>query len=77
MVHKGYTGGVFAIRRSQFEDINGFSNEFWGSDIENDDLNNRLEGKGYEVARELSPGGFFYSLDHPQTVTNPRRYIIY
>ena len=75
MAYKGYTGGVLAIRRSQFEDINGFSNEFWGWGGEDDDLNNRLEGKGYEVARDLSRGGYFASLNHPLATANPKRYI--
>ena len=75
MAYKGYTGGVLAIRRSQFEDINGFSNEFWGWGGEDDDLNNRLKGKGYKVARELSRGGYFTSLNHPLAIANPKRYI--
>lgn len=73
MAYKGYTGGVLAIRRSQFENINGFSNEFWGWGGEDDDLGNRLDHLGYQVTRDLSRGGFFASLDHPLETANPNR----
>ena len=71
--YKGYTGGVLAIRRSQFEAINGFSNEFWGWGGEDDDLANRLFNKSYQVDRELSRGGYYYSLDHSLEPMNPQR----
>ena len=54
MVKKGYASGVWAIRRAQFEVINGFSNELWDWDMEDDDLNNRLKGKGYDMVCDLS-----------------------
>lgn len=74
--YKGYTGGVVAIRRTQYEDINGFSNDFWGWGGEDDDLNNRLEYMGYEVLRDFTRGAYYYSLDHPEAKANPKRFII-
>lgn len=73
--YKGYAGGVLAIRRFQFEHINGFSNEFFGWGGEDDDLYNRLRFKQYDVDRDLSRGGFFFSLDHNQAEPNPERYL--
>ena len=73
MVKKGYASGVWAIRRAQFEDINGFSNELWDWDMEDDDLNNRLKGKGYDMVCDLSRGGYFYNLDQSQVVGNLTR----
>ncbi|XP_046653094.1 beta-1,4-galactosyltransferase 2-like isoform X1 [Daphnia pulicaria] len=71
--YKGYAGGVLAVRRSQFEDVNGFSNEFWGWGGEDDDFGNRLRNKSYRVYPELSRGGYFYSLHHPPEQPNPLR----
>lgn len=55
-------GGVALLTREQFEDIDGFYNDFWGWGWEDCDLYMRCMLKGYEVQRPIN--GVFQSLDH-------------
>lgn len=66
-----------AIRRQQYEDVNGFHNDFWGWGGEDDDLSNRLSSKGYQIVHDLTSSGRFHSLEHPSVKANPNRYGIY
>lgn len=45
------TGGVTLLSKKQMDDINGFSNEFWGWGGEDDDVFNRLHIKKYKIVR--------------------------
>ena len=44
-------GGVSALRRAHFQDVNGYSNLYWKWGGEDDDMFWRLKAKGYIVSR--------------------------
>uniref|UniRef100_A0A1A7YSM1 Beta-1,4-galactosyltransferase n=1 Tax=Iconisemion striatum TaxID=60296 RepID=A0A1A7YSM1_9TELE len=49
--YKGYFGGVTAMTRDQFLDVNGFSNSYWGWGGEDDDLRIRVELHKMKIVR--------------------------
>lgn len=49
--YKGYFGGVTALTRDQFHQINGFSNAYWGWGGEDDDLLIRVQLQKMEIVR--------------------------
>lgn len=49
--HLQIFGGVEALSKNQFLEINGFSNMFWGWGGEDDDLYTRITFKGYKLTR--------------------------
>uniref|UniRef100_A0AC35G8S0 Galactosyltransferase C-terminal domain-containing protein n=1 Tax=Panagrolaimus sp. PS1159 TaxID=55785 RepID=A0AC35G8S0_9BILA len=54
--YEEYFGGVSAMLRSQFEKLNGFSNEFWGWGGEDDEIFLRIKAhkqKYYRLATEI------------------------
>ena len=44
-------GGVVALTKEQFKNVNGFSNQFWGWGGEDDDMNYRIKKKKYKISR--------------------------
>ncbi|XP_032222456.1 beta-1,4-galactosyltransferase 5 isoform X1 [Nematostella vectensis] len=44
-------GGAGSFKRKDFEEINGFSNKFWGWGGEDDDLYQRITAKGFHLTR--------------------------
>ena len=44
-------GGVVALSKDQFVDLNGFSNQFWGWGGEDDDMHTRVVKKNYTISR--------------------------
>jgi predicted glycosyltransferase involved in capsule biosynthesis len=56
MPYPEYLGGVTMFNPIHFEDINGFSNDFWGWGGEDDDLRNRVLEKGIQISNY--PGKF-------------------
>lgn len=49
--YKGYFGGVTALTRKQFAQVNGYSNNYWGWGGEDDDLHSRVEFEKMVVVR--------------------------
>ncbi|XP_034746845.1 beta-1,4-galactosyltransferase 4 [Etheostoma cragini] len=49
--YKGYFGGVTAMTREQFLQVNGFSNTYWGWGGEDDDLRIRVELQKMKILR--------------------------
>ncbi|XP_053702875.1 beta-1,4-galactosyltransferase 4 [Synchiropus splendidus] len=49
--YKGYFGGVTAMTREQFLQVNGFSNTYWGWGGEDDDLRIRVELQKMRIVR--------------------------
>jgi predicted glycosyltransferase involved in capsule biosynthesis len=51
LMYPSLFGGVVAFNKKHFEAVNGFSNKFWGWGGEDDDMWNRVKGKGLSVIR--------------------------
>ncbi|KAM4726967.1 beta-1,4-galactosyltransferase 4 isoform 2-T3 [Anableps anableps] len=49
--YKGYFGGVTAMTKDQFFQVNGFSNNYWGWGGEDDDLRVRVEQQKMTIVR--------------------------
>ncbi|TMS14275.1 beta-1,4-galactosyltransferase 4 [Larimichthys crocea] len=49
--YKGYFGGVTAMTKKQFLQVNGFSNTYWGWGGEDDDLRIRVELQKMKIVR--------------------------
>lgn len=49
--YKGYFGGVTAMTKDQFLQVNGFSNTYWGWGGEDDDLRIRVELQKMKIVR--------------------------
>ncbi|XP_054481923.1 beta-1,4-galactosyltransferase 4 [Anoplopoma fimbria] len=49
--YKGYFGGVTALTKEQFLQVNGFSNNYWGWGGEDDDLRVRVELQKMTILR--------------------------
>lgn len=63
--YPGYFGGVTMFDRASFKKINGFSNNYWGWGLEDDDLRERCNTMGVKIARREN--GEFESLDHEKS----------
>jgi predicted glycosyltransferase involved in capsule biosynthesis len=49
--YKELFGGVCAMTRDQFYEVNGFSNMYWGWGGEDDDMYHRLRQKNLSISR--------------------------
>ena len=65
-------GGVMALTRQHFEQVNGFSNMFWGWGGEDDDMYNRVVDHGLDIAR-MKENGYYRMAKHKAEVPNPDR----
>ena len=63
--YNGYFGGVTLFDKKSFEEINGYSNEYWGWGAEDDDILRRCYFKNIEVKRKAC---WFNSLNHERNV---------
>ncbi len=68
-------GGVSAVPTKQFEEINGFSNQFWGWGGEDDDISHRLRHAGHNITRYNADIARYTMISHAkQTLSPARRY---
>jgi predicted glycosyltransferase involved in capsule biosynthesis len=68
--YEGYFGGVTLFDKQSFTRINGYSNEYWGWGVEDDDLLLRCKKAGVETLRRPCS---FRSLHHERKV-DPKQY---
>lgn len=64
MPYADYFGGVTMFDRTSFKKVNGFSNNYWGWGLEDDDLNVRCKTYGVPIVHRAD--GKFDSLPHPK-----------
>lgn len=66
-------GGVSAMTKDQFEQVNGFSNMFWGWGAEDDDLYYRIKNSGLHISRYPNNIARYSMLSHRKEKANPKR----
>ncbi|XP_064783419.1 beta-1,4-galactosyltransferase 1-like [Oncorhynchus masou masou] len=72
-----YFGGVSALSKEQFLEINGFPNNYWGWGGEDDDIFNRLSSRGMSISRPDGEVGKCRMIRHErdkQNEPNPQRF---
>jgi len=73
--YEGIFGGVSAMTKNHFKQVNGFSNKFWGWGGEDDDMRNRLTAKKLYVSRYPANIARYKMLHHKKSKeVNPDRY---
>ncbi|XP_024254419.1 beta-1,4-galactosyltransferase 1 isoform X2 [Oncorhynchus tshawytscha] len=72
-----YFGGVSALSKEQFLEINGFPNNYWGWGGEDDDIFNRVSSRGMSISRPDSEVGKCRMIRHERDKLNdpnPQRF---
>lgn len=69
-----YFGGVLSILTHQFQEVNGFSNKFYGWGGEDDDFFNRVRNVGFRVLRFGPHISRYHSLFHHPAAPSKDRY---
>ena len=67
-------GGAVSMTRSQFQQVNGYSNSFYGWGGEDDDFYSRVINAKYTVMRFESNIARMIMLNHTKEMPNPIRY---
>lgn len=67
-------GGVCALKRTDFELVNGFSNLFWGWGGEDDDMSNRISFNNLHITRYPFDIARYAMLSHSKSKANPKRF---
>ncbi|XP_011681597.2 beta-1,4-galactosyltransferase 5 [Strongylocentrotus purpuratus] len=57
-------GGAVGVTTSQFVEINGFPNVYWGWGGEDDDFYNRVVANGFKPSRPEGEIGYFDTIEH-------------
>ena len=65
----GITGGVMAFTQSQYEAVNGFSNEYWGWGCEDDDMFVRIVDSCLHL--EQGKASWVINYESQQSVVGP------
>ncbi|XP_046405910.1 beta-1,4-N-acetylgalactosaminyltransferase bre-4-like [Ischnura elegans] len=73
--YKDLFGGAVAILKRQFEEINGFSNAFFGWGGEDDDFKNRISYKGLQVYRFSPDVSKYVMLAHKKELPSESRFL--
>lgn len=60
--YEEYFGGATMFNKEDFEKINGFSNEYWGWGVEDDDLRDRCLKEGLTIKKRMNK---YTALPHP------------
>lgn len=63
-----FGGGVVMINKESFENVNGFSNNYWGWGLEDNDFSTRCRRKGVKI--EFREGRYFSLHHEPNGDTN-------
>ena len=67
-------GGVSALPEKVMNDVNGYSNQFWGWGGEDDHMAVKLIHKGYEIQQyEPRIENRWFMLEHQKDKSNPRK----
>lgn len=66
-------GGVSAMSAEHFQEVNGFSNMFWGWGGEDDDMSMRIKMKGLHISRYPFNIARYTMLPHEKQKANPYR----
>nr|KAG5704979.1 hypothetical protein BaRGS_022821 [Batillaria attramentaria] len=66
-------GGVSAMTKDQFQDVNGFSNVYFGWGGEDDDMFKRIRHRDWKVLRYTSDVARYKTLGHAKEKPNPGR----
>ncbi|GFR86551.1 beta-1,4-galactosyltransferase 1 [Elysia marginata] len=75
--YAGIYGGVSAINKKQFHELNGFSNLYFGWGGEDDDMAKRLSMKGYRITRYPMQIARYKMIQHKHekfNEINPKRF---
>lgn len=75
--YAGIYGGVSAINKKQFHELNGFSNLYFGWGGEDDDMAKRLSAKGYRITRYPMEIARYKMIQHSReklNEVNPKRF---
>ncbi|XP_055347490.1 beta-1,4-galactosyltransferase 3-like [Paramacrobiotus metropolitanus] len=78
-LYNDYFGGVVSFSSSQFRDINGYPNVYWGWGGEDDDLGQRVRfkfGKQGRAALDIGHYTMIKHADDPGNPKNPERFKI-
>ena len=71
--YKSIFGGVAAIKRRQFKQLNGFSNMFWGWGGEDDDMSRRIHKEKLKITRYQKEIARYTMIKHKQQPVNKER----
>ncbi|TKR64212.1 hypothetical protein L596_024785 [Steinernema carpocapsae] len=72
LFYNGIVGGALALTRKQMEEINGFSNDYWGWGSEDDDIYKRATDAGYRIHRDDETIARYTMIKHRRDKGNPR-----
>ncbi|XP_029468031.1 beta-1,4-galactosyltransferase 1-like [Rhinatrema bivittatum] len=76
--YKQSFGGVIALSKDQFQEINGFSNNYWGWGGEDDDIYKRIISRHMSLSRPDAIIGKYRMIRHNRDVKNepnPQRFV--